>query len=105
VTQPSLFPLRPVEPDVCRRKHGGAATSVLADKRVQKAADREEILRLVRAAGTYGATLDELSLALDRPPNQISGRFTELRKRGAIIDTEQTRPTRTKSPARVYIAT
>jgi hypothetical protein len=58
----------------------------------------------VRAAGTYGATLDELSLALDRPPNQISGRFTELRKRGAIIDTQQTRPTRTKSPARVYIA-
>ncbi len=102
--QLSLIKLSPVEPDICARKHGVAETSILADKTVEKEKDRRLVYGYVKASGTFGLTLDELSILLDRPVNRISGRFTELRKRGEIVATDATRLTRTNTPARVYVA-
>lgn len=93
------------EPDICANRHGGADTSVAADARVQKAKDRELIYRLVDQAGLWGITLDELSVRLQRTPNTISGRLTELRVAGRITGNGLTRPTRTGSAARVYVTT
>ena len=91
------------EADICRRKHGGAETSMAADKRVQKVNDRRLVFGYIREAGAYGHTLDEIAVLLDRGVNCLSGRLTELRKRGQIVATDRTRPTRTGSQARVYV--
>ena len=99
--QQTLFSLRPRDPDICRRKHGGADTSVLAHARVQKARDRDEVLNLMRRA-LIGATLDEIANMLGIAPNRISGRITELKKAGLIRDTGKRRKTVTDSWARVY---
>ena len=104
VRQRSLFPHRKRDPDVCQRKHGGADTSIMADQLVNKARDRELIYGIVRAAGAYGQTLDEVSVLLDRPCNRISGRFTELRVAGRLTMSDRMRPTRTGAKARVYVA-
>ena len=99
--QQSLFQLRPRDPDICRRKHGGADTSVLAHARVQKERDREFIFSSIQVA-RHGFTLDEMADAMGVDANRISGRFTELRKAGRIYDTGERRKTRTGSLARVY---
>jgi hypothetical protein len=111
MTQPSLFDPETIiaaqvpDQDICFNRHGGADTSVMADKRVRKTQDRAWILGAIKAAGAYGLTLDEASILLDRPCNCISGRFSELcHKTKEIIKTERTRLTRMGSHAHVYIA-
>lgn len=108
--QPGLFPEdieRDEKPrhilDVCAGRHGLADTSVEANKSVDKETDRLVILGWIKAARSYGMTLDELSIMLNRPPNAISGRLTELRIRNQIILSEARRPTRTGCSARVYV--
>lgn len=101
--QLSMLSIKKQELDICARKHGGAETSVEADKAVRKEKDRELIYGYIAAAKSYGHTLDELSILLDRPPNAISGRLTELRVAGRIVISDLTRKTRTGSKARVYI--
>lgn len=100
--QQTLFNIQLREPDICRRKHGGADTSVMAHARVQKARDRDEVLALIRAAGQAGATLDQVAARLNIGCNRLSGRFTELRRDGQIVDSGERRKTRTGSLARVY---
>ena len=99
--QQTLFAIRPRDPDICRNRHRGADTSVLAHARVQKQRDRDEVLSILRREP---ATLDEVARRLDRQVNTISGRFTELKKAGQIIDTGERKPTRTGSLARIYRA-
>ncbi len=100
--QQSFIPIK--EKDICRRKHGGTETSVEADKVVKKLRDRSLILGYIKKAGAYGHTLDELSILLDRPPNALSGRLTELRLNGDITISDLRRSTRTGCKARVYVA-
>ncbi len=64
---------------------------------------RRRVLDFVAKCGTNGATLDEACVALGTTPNQISGRFTELRKLGYIVRTGS-RKTRSGNAAAVYIA-
>lgn len=66
-------------PDICSRKHHGNRNSVAANQRVDKQKDRELIFQLIKEA-TNGLTLKQACALLNRTPNQISGRFTELRK-------------------------
>ena len=96
--------LKPIEPDICANRHGGVDTSVQADSRVKKEHDRRLILGYVQASREYGITLDEACVVLERNPNEISGRFTELAKDSLIIATNMRRLTRTGSPARVWVA-
>ena len=102
-TPPDLF-IKNKEEDVCASRHGGAETSVQADGAVKKERDRQLIYGYIKEAGSYGHTLDELSVLLDRAPNRLSGRLTELRMRGKIVATGLTRKTRTGCKARVYRA-
>ena len=90
--------------DITFNRHGGAETSNLADKRVKKSMDRATVYGYVKASGAYGLTLDEASILLDRPCNCISGRFSELRKSGEIVQAGTYRKTRTGSWAAVYVA-
>lgn len=89
--------------DICFNRHGGAETSNLADKRVKKSRDRALIHGYVKASGSFGMTLDEMSIVLSRPCNCISGRFSELRKSGEIVPSGAHRKTRTGSWASVYV--
>ena len=91
------------EPDVCASRHGGAETSVAADKKVKKEADRQLIYDYIVASKHYGHTLDELSILLHRPPNSISGRLTELSYQRKIIYSGRKRRTRSGCLARVYV--
>ena len=54
---------------------------------------RAKVLREIVKAKDYGITVDELSAYWGVPPNQISGRFSEL-KRSGDIEKIGTRPTR-----------
>lgn len=71
------------EPDPCRHRHGGNECSVAAYRRVDASGDRRAVLDLVRGA-SVGLTLKEACSRLGRSPNQISGRFTELKASGLI---------------------
>lgn len=92
-----------IKEDICYNRHGGAETSIEANKRVRKERDRELIYGYIKSAGSFGHTLDELCVLLQRTPNQISGRLTELRVKGRILTSDRTRPTRAGVQARVYI--
>lgn len=100
--QSSMPSIKKQEPDICRNRHGGVETSVEADKTVKKQQDRELIYGYIQAARHYGHTLDELSVLLNRPPNSISGRLTELKVQGKIVYTGRKRQTRSGCLARVY---
>lgn len=91
------------ETDVCASRHGGAETSVAADKKVKKEADRQLIYDYIVASKHYGHTLDELSILLHRPPNALSGRLTELSYQRKIIYSGRKRRTRSGCLARVYV--
>ena len=96
--------LSPIEKDVCANRHGRVDTSVAADKRVQKERDRHLILGYIKASRDYGITLDEMCIVLERKPNEISGRFSELRNQEQIVATSRRRVTRTGATARVWVA-
>lgn len=100
--QQVMFSIKKEEDDICSRKHGGAETSVEADKTVRKEKDREQVYGLIYHAGRFGHTLDELCIMLNRAPNQLSGRLTELRMAGRIIISDEKRMTRNNCYARVY---
>lgn len=89
--------------DVCENKHGGDAESTAAFQTVNRHQDRTKILNLIIATEKQGATLDELSVVMQRAPNQISGRITELKVQNKIISSG-TRKTRTGCTAKVYVA-
>jgi len=77
MTQGDLF-------DVCANKHGGVETSVEANLKPDKVGDRHFIHQLILEAGSNGLTLKEACSKMGRTPNQISGRFTEIKARGMI---------------------
>lgn len=87
--------------DVCAKRHGGVSTSQAANLRVNKFGDRARILNFLKRFPN-GATLDEICVALERTPNQISGRLSEMRMAGLIEKTEQKRATRTTCLASVW---
>ena len=64
---------------------------------------RRLVLAIVRGAGLRGVTCDEVSAATGRPPNQVSGRFTELSRLGLIRRSGQRRKTRAGSEAHVWV--
>ena len=74
--------------DVCERRHKGNARSAAANRALHpyKPTARERIVTFVRACQHHGATLLEVAATMDHPtkarkyfPNELSGRFTELR--------------------------
>jgi hypothetical protein len=90
--------------DICASRHKGVDTSVQANKRVDKDQDRKTVLVFIKLAGDDGMTLDEVCVKMNRKPNEISGRFTELKVREKILRTTRRRPTRTGATAYVHVA-
>lgn len=66
---------------------------------------RLEVLRNIVACGDYGATADEIQVALSMRPQTCSARCNELRRAGLIVRDGRTRPTDSGRAAYVYIAT
>lgn len=89
--------------DICANRHRGDRESQQAFERVDTERDRAVVLEIIQEQGANGATLDEISAKLDRPPNCLSGRITELKTSGLIRPSGSRRPTRTGSMAKVYV--
>jgi len=85
--------------------HRGVPTSVAAAKAAAPRArsQRQVVLNSITAHGSYGATLDELVVELGTAINVISPSVWELRKTQIVADSGRRRPTRTSSPAIVWI--
>lgn len=67
---------------------------------------RSAVYARVLRAGANGVTIDEVARDLDRPPNAISGRFTELTRAGlGHYSRDVRRPTSSGCTARVFFAT
>lgn len=95
--------MTPVLDDICANRHGGNECSREANRRVQKETDRMTIMTML-SLSVEGMTLDQLSYHCNRPPNQISGRLTELAASGLIVKTGKKRKTRSGCPAAVWKA-
>ncbi len=80
-------------PDICRSRHGGNPQSEQANRRVEpyKRGTREHLLAIIRACGEHGATLLELSAHFCKTPNAISGRLTELKRDGRVLESGELR--------------
>jgi len=70
--------------DACRNRHRGNENSELANAKVQKCLDRESIFALIQVSRLNGITVKDACVSMGRTPNQISGRFTELKRAGCI---------------------
>lgn len=59
---------------------------------------------MIRGAGSRGATIDELQQATGLLTQSVCPMVDTLKREGAICDSGQRRPTRTGTPAKVWIA-
>jgi hypothetical protein len=66
-------------------------TSVAAAYSVDTASDEKKVFDLVKAAGTYGATMKELEPAMGKHYHAFSGRFSALLRKGLIEDSGKRR--------------
>ena len=84
--------------DVTAARHRGNPKSVAANLRIHehKASDRERILAQIASQGYAGLTLGEIKLWDERrqefkPINKYSGRLTELKISGQVLDSGRER--------------
>ena len=87
-----------------RARRRDPATSRDAAQAVRQAAasHRARILAALEAAGTLGATYVELAGATGLPPVAVGRRLHELRRMGAAVRLEATRPTPSGNRAHVH---
>ena len=86
--------------------HSKTTTSKAAAEGVllKSGRQRNKVYEYVHSLGGKGATVDEVSVALELPTNSVTPRFWELRKLALLEKVNETRPTRYGSPARVHVA-
>lgn len=91
------------ETDICRNKHQDTPESVAAFEGITDSLKhrREEVRQAIEEAGEAGATVHEVARQMETHPNNISGRFTELKRDGLIEQTGR-RPTPSGAKAGVY---
>jgi DNA-binding Lrp family transcriptional regulator len=70
--------------DICGRKHKNNPESRAAFRQLDASQQRARVLAAVQQAGIHGLTCHELADRWNVSPHQISGRFSELKKQGAI---------------------
>lgn len=96
-----------MEQDICFNKHGGNAESIEAFMTTPTACrtkQRLAIQALAKQCGLRGITTDEVAQHFSTMPNSISGRLSEMKRDGLLIETKQRRQTRMGKMARVLIA-
>jgi len=93
--------------DICENRHGGNHESVSAFQSTpedERRFMRERIYRYALRKGDAGITTDEISMKAGLAPNCISGRISELKRDGLLVETSRHRKTRLGRPARVIVA-
>jgi hypothetical protein len=98
IAEPARIDTMPVASGVVDTSREAAAAGAETAAR-----NRRLILQIVTGAGVRGVTLDEVSAATGKPPNQISGRFTDLERLGLIARSGERRKTRTGREAHVWV--
>jgi len=90
--------------DICKNRHQGNPQSVAAFEGMKKTVThrREQVRQAIEAAGHHGATVHEVAEQMATHPNNISGRFSEL-KRDELIEQIGRRPTPSGSSAGVFV--
>lgn len=92
--------------DVTSRKHGGNKRSLQAAKEGEsrRPTQRRAIWLHIHGKEEYGATVEEISKALNIRYTTVSARCSEMKRDGLIKESGKTRPTETSSDADVLIA-
>lgn len=85
--QLQMFAVQRAADDICRRKHGGNPESRVAFDRVEPSIGEWHAVILSYFDRNGPATAKEVAFALGKPFNQLSGRFSELKKLGHIVPT------------------
>ncbi len=85
--------------------HNRTETSIAAAERIRPTAGtkRAIVLETIERAGTEGATIDEIVQVTGLLTATVCGRINELKRDGWIQDSGRRRPTRSGSPAIVWI--
>lgn len=65
---------------------------------------RAVVLAFIKSQGAFGATDEEISLALDMAGNTVRPRRRELQQAGLVVDSGRRRPTESRRLAVVWIA-
>jgi Mn-dependent DtxR family transcriptional regulator len=90
--------------DITENRHGGSDTSAAANPtQASKRARKDLIYGYLMTHGS--ATVDELSAYFNLPPNEISGRISEMKREGIVRDSGERRVTRKGKKAAVIIRT
>lgn len=91
--------------DICEARHKGNAESIEAFESTKETSSRKrlEVLKFVEARGDAGATVDEIAAGLPMPLQTVSGRASELKAIGRLIDSGLRRKTRNGRNAAVLI--
>lgn len=92
--------------DICANKHGGNQESTeahLSTPAEARRVMRETILRYAMRRGADGLTIDEVSRVVGLAPNCVSGRVSELKRDGLLVETQLRRKTRLGRSARVLV--
>jgi hypothetical protein len=81
-------------PDITARKHRGNAQSIQAHESIEpvKSSIRESVFDLIRKSGTKGMTAAEIA-DCGIPYQTASGRISELKAVGRVVNSGRTRPT------------
>lgn len=92
--------------DVCSARHGGNAESVAAHKAIAPTLSdsREKVYEIIKAAGQYGATAEEVAIAIGKSLNAVSGRLSELKSQVRIRPSGLRRPNKSGCLAAVLVA-
>ena len=72
--------------DICANRHRGSIESKFAFK-IAKAGltlNQQKVLKFIADNGALGATCDEAAAHFNAMPNELSGRFSELKRDGKI---------------------
>lgn len=92
--QQNLFNLGPYgvsspAPDICSGKHGGAETSAEAFNAIAPsiATAQAAALAWLLSRGRYGGTTKEYAAEVGKGLNEVSGRFSELKRDGLAVKT------------------
>jgi len=64
---------------------------------------REAVFNYIAACGLNGATTEEVAIYFNTTPNVVSGRLSDLKKEGRLLDTGLWRYTRNHAKAHVFI--
>lgn len=92
--------------DITRNYHKGNPQSVEANKRTDKERDAARIYAYVFSLGMYGATSDEVDVALwgGVAHQTASARFSEMKRDGDLVPIGTFRKTRKNCNAEVHVA-